>query len=642
VIRLSDVPIRRKLAIITGVASGVALLLAGAVFVAYDRVSVEQAIVRRQAGIAEIVAYNSATAIVFRDPTSAGTTLAALAPDVHVIAACIYVADGTLFASHVGKGSTEEACPSRIESAAPVRSTADGVVTVAQPIVFEGKMVGTVVVRSDLAERDERLQTYIAVVALVSLVTLVLAVAIVGRLGRRSIFEPLVELSDAARRIAEHEDYGARVTPRGRDEVGSLVAAFNHMSEALHRRDAELRTAQQELERRIREADQASRLKDEFLATLSHELRTPLNAIVGWAQLLRTGLDPVATERALETINRNALTQSQIVADILDMQRITTGRLRLNLRDLRLPLVIERAVDTIGPAAAAKEITVQTVIEPDAGPVLGDEDRLQQVLWNLLSNAVKFTPRGGRIRVGLRSVNSHVEVSVEDTGPGLDPAFIPFAFDRFRQADSSSTRRHGGLGLGLAIVRSLVESHGGSVAVVNRSVGTGALFLVTLPRMSVRPAGAVPALETRHPTAEDGLGMSAAPSLHAVKVLVVDDELDSRELIAAALSQCGAEVTSVGSADEAIAALKRVAPHVLISDIEMPGEDGYSLIRRVRRLSRAEGGETPAAALTAYAATEDRVRALGAGFQMHVPKPVQPAELAAVVASLARRPLATA
>jgi hypothetical protein len=330
------------------------------------------------------------------------------------------------------------------------------------------------------------------------------------------------------------------------------------------------------------------------------------------------------------------LNQGQLVADILDMQRMAGGKLRLNLRGLDLGPVIQRAIDTVTPAAEAKQIEIHAVLDPEAGPVLGDEDRLQQVMWNLLSNAVKFTPKGGRVQVGLVRVDSHVEITVEDSGPGLEPGFIPYAFDRFRQADSSSTRRHGGLGLGLAIVRNLVELHGGSVAADNRTVGTGALFVVRLPRMSVRPALHAISAEGRHPAVDQHVSMDAAPSLHGIRVLVVDDEFDSRELIAAALGRCGAEVVSAASSEEALAHLKGQRHDVLVSDIEMPGEDGYAFLEKVRRLPPDEGGLTPAVALTAYAGTEDRMHALAAGFQIHVPKPVQPAELALVVSSLAR------
>jgi signal transduction histidine kinase/CheY-like chemotaxis protein len=636
VIRLADIPIQRKLAVITALASGVALLLSGAILVTFDRQSVERAMLGQKRGAAQILAYNAATAVVFRDPDSAVKTLEALRPDAHVVCASIELADGSVFAQYTRAGSESVRCARAAPSGQSSAVFSDDELVVTEPIVFDGTSLGQLVVRSDLAERAQRFREYALVVLGVSALVLGIVLPVVGRIGRRSIAEPILGLARASHRIAEQADYSTRVEGGGRDEVGTLVAAFNQMLEGLRRRDDDLRAAHAELERRIQEADQLNRVKDEFLATLSHELRTPLNAIVGWTHLLREGLDPPTTERALETISRNALTQSQMVGDILDMQRITTGKLRLNLRPVDLPRLIDSAIETIRPAASAKEIEVKGLIQRDAGPVLGDEDRLQQVLWNLLTNAVKFTPRGGRVHVGLAKVDSHVRVTVEDTGPGLDPEFIPYVFDRFRQADSSSTRRHGGLGLGLAIVRNLVELHGGEVSAANRSEGTGALFTLKLPLLSVGPVQHPRDPARRQPSADALVEMKSAPNLHGVKVLVVDDELDSREIIAAALAACGADVTAVASAAEAVPALKRERPHVLVSDIEMPEEDGYGLMRRIRALKQEEGGLTPAAALTAYAAAEDRMRALSAGFQIHVPKPVQPAELAAVVASLAR------
>lgn len=637
----SPLSIRRKLTIITALASGIALLLSSAAFLIYDRTSVERSMARRLNGEAEIVGFNSATAIVFRDPDSAAKMLAALQSDVHVAKAFIYLDGGRLFAQYVrGGGNPASAVPPAPASSAPSERFEADELIVTRPILFEGNPVGTLVIYSNVLERAERFRTYALIVAFVSLAALGVALAI-GRLAQRSVSEPILELAQAASLIAEQNDFAVRAQSRASDEVGVLVGAFNHMLDGLQRRDEELRKTHAELEARIKEADEANRLKDEFLATLSHELRTPLNAILGWTQLLRIGLDPEAADRALETISRNALTQSQLVADILDMQRIVGGKLRLNLRALDLAPVIQRAVDTVNPAAEAKEVEIQTLLDSDAGPVLGDEDRLQQIMWNLLTNAVKFTPKGGRVRVGLIKVNSHVEISVEDTGPGLAEEFIPYAFDRFRQADSSSTRRHGGLGLGLAIVRNLVELHGGTVAADNRSVGSGALFVVGLPRMSVRPVPYGQTPEARHPSADHEVPMAAAPSLHGIRVLVVDDELDSREIICAALARCGADVASVGSAQEALVVLQRDRHDVLVSDIEMPDEDGYSLLRKVRLLPPDQGGLTPAAALTAYASTEDRMRALAAGFQIHVPKPVQPAELAVVVLSLAHGPAAS-
>jgi signal transduction histidine kinase len=634
VIRLSDISIRRKLVLITALASGVALLVAGLVLVTYDRVSVEGTMLQRLRGVGDIVAYNSATAIVFHDPDSAAKTLEALRSDPHVVAACVYETDGTLFARYA-RGPADPACPPAAAGDAE-RIEARGMV-VGRPIVFEGRSLGTLVLHADLVERDQRSRAYTLIVGAVSLGALAIAMLVVGRLGR-SITGPVLDLARVAGRIADQKDQKdqtIRVARASGDEVGTLVTAFNQMLDALQRSDVEIRRTHGELERRIEELDQASRLKDEFLATLSHELRTPLNAIVGWAHLLQEGLEPDAATRALETIRRNALAQSQIVADILDMQRITTGRLRLQLAALPLGPVIERAVETIRPAAVAKEIGIRLDLDPAAGTVLGDEDRLQQVFWNLLSNAVKFTPRHGQVRVALVSADDRIEVAVEDSGPGLDPAFMPYAFDRFRQADSSSTRRHGGLGLGLAIVRSLVESHGGTVDVA-RASGSGALFTVRLPRVTAHRPPAVPAVGSASSADAPAPSPPAPSDLRGRFVLVVDDEADARELLAAALSRYGASVASAASAPEGRTVMLRQRPDVVVCDIEMPDEDGYSFVRTLRQLPATEGGATPALALTAYAGTEDRARALAAGFDEHLPKPANPAELAALVARLAR------
>jgi signal transduction histidine kinase/CheY-like chemotaxis protein len=386
-----------------------------------------------------------------------------------------------------------------------------------------------------------------------------------------------------------------------------------------------------------RDAQRANHLKDEFLATLSHELRTPLQAIVGWARLLQTGnLDGDAEKKAIETISRNAQSQNQLISDVLDVSRIIAGKLRLNLRSVHLVEEIERAIDTVRPAVEAKQIRLDALLDPSAGPISGDPDRLQQVVWNLLSNAIKFVPRGGRVLVRLEPVNSHVQVVVEDNGPGIPEQFLPFIFERFRQADSSTTRRHGGLGIGLAIVRHIVELHGGTVAARNRDVGTGAIFTLAFPRRSVAVAGAGGPVE-EHPTADRALSIDGGPSLDGLRVLVVDDEQDAREMVAAALELNGARVYLAAEASEAFDVLVRERPDVLLSDIEMPGRDGYELIQEVRKLPREKGGATPAVALTAYATMDHRVRSLRAGFQLHVVKPVQPAELATVVASLAGR-----
>ncbi len=395
--------------------------------------------------------------------------------------------------------------------------------------------------------------------------------------------------------------------------------------------------------RLYREAQEVNRLKDEFLATLSHELRTPLTAVLGWTRLLGTGqLDEATQQRALETIERNAQSQVQLIDDILDVSRIIRGKLRLNVRPAELAPVIEAAVDSVRPAAEAKGIRLQVVLDPGAGPVSGDPDRLQQVVWNLLSNAIKFTPKEGRVQVLLVRAGSHLELTVSDTGQGIEKKFLPYVFDRFRQADPSTTRTHGGLGLGLAIVRHLIELHGGTVTVESEGAGQGTTFKVSLPLMIVhQPEFTSKAGERApapaHPTAGGRLALECPPELEGLRVLLVEDEPDSREMLVVVLTQCRAEVRAVSNAPDALSQLEQWLPDVLISDIEMPGEDGYALIRKVRSLPPERGGKIPAAALTAYARAEDRMRALLAGFQLHVPKPVEPAELAAVIASLAGR-----
>ncbi|HYB99901.1 MAG TPA: ATP-binding protein [Candidatus Limnocylindrales bacterium] len=382
-------------------------------------------------------------------------------------------------------------------------------------------------------------------------------------------------------------------------------------------------------------AEHASRMKDEFLATLSHELRTPLTAILGWAQILRANEALTAEmSQGLEVIERNTRAQVQLIEDLLDMSRIVSGNIRLDVQPIDLTDVIRAAIDSVAPAAEAKGVRLQSVLDPNAACISGDAARLQQVAWNLLTNAIRFTPRGGRVQVFLERIDSHVELSVVDTGEGIAPDFLPHVFDRFRQADSSTTRRHGGLGLGLSIVRHLVELHGGTVRAHSAGLNKGTTFVVSLPLRVIiqhveRSAGAA---------AARAAGMQAElPSLRGLRVLVVDDEADARELIARILQDAGAEVATAPSADEGIAAFLQHRPDVVLSDIGMPGEDGYSFVRRLRRLSSEDGGDTPAVALTAFARSEDRRLALMSGFQMHIAKPAEPSELVVVVANLAGR-----
>ena len=383
-------------------------------------------------------------------------------------------------------------------------------------------------------------------------------------------------------------------------------------------------------------AEEANHLKDEFLATLSHELRTPLNAVLGWTRLLRgQHLDQERRHKAIETIERNVKVQQDIIEDLLDVSRIMSGKLRLDVTHLSLASVVEAAVEAVRPTALAKGIRVQTTLATNDGIVVGDPNRLQQVVWNLLSNALKFTPKGGRVQVALRRVNSHLELRVADTGRGISAGFRPHVFDRFRQQESSTTRTVGGLGLGLAIVRHLVELHGGSVRAESDGEGKGATFIVDLPVAVMTEQAALAVPRSRPDIHENPLAAAplGADALAGISVLVVDDEVDTRELVVEVLTQCGAAVRTAASAAAAWTLLREWTPDVIVSDIGMPDQDGYHLIQKIR----AEGNRIPAAALTAYARSSDRLRVLSAGFQAHLPKPAEPAELVTLVASLAAR-----
>jgi signal transduction histidine kinase len=388
-----------------------------------------------------------------------------------------------------------------------------------------------------------------------------------------------------------------------------------------------------------RSALEADHRKDEFLAVLSHELRTPLNAIVGWSHILRDGTaDPGTVLKAAETIHRNAQVQARLISDILDISRIAAGKMRLDVHPVDLRAVIEAALDTLRPAAEVRGVRLEATLDRGAEPVDGDANRLQQIVWNLVSNAIKFVPeRTGRVQVRLEARGAEVRLSVEDDGPGIDAAFLPHVFDRFRQGDTGANRRSQGLGLGLSLVRELVELHGGVVRAANRPGGRGASFTVQLPLHGPVQAVATSRTTERPLQVEPPLWLDSAPSLGGVRVLVVDDHADAREVLKAVLERCGATVVVASSASEALARVPGERPDVVLSDVEMPDQNGYDFLRQLRSLPAERGGQTPAVALTAYASAHDRVKLLRAGFQMHVPKPVQPAELATVVASLARR-----
>ena len=381
--------------------------------------------------------------------------------------------------------------------------------------------------------------------------------------------------------------------------------------------------------RLYQDAQKANRIKDEFLAIVSHELRTPLNAILGWVNILRNRkVNESLTTRALETIERNAKSQTKLIEDILDISRIIRGSIRLNTHPVHLASLVDAVIENVRPTADLKGIQMESSFDPSVSLVMGDEERLQQIVWNLLSNAIKFTPQGGCVEVRLEQVNSTAQITVKDTGKGINPAFLPYVFDRFRQADSTTTRSHGGLGLGLAIVRHLVEMHNGMVDAASEGEGKGATFIVQLP--------VIEAVQ-EEPTKENASVLDNVPILEGLRVLVVDDSADTLDLIALILEQYKAQVRTATSVDEALQAIAQVKPDVLISDIGMPDQDGYSLIHQVRILEGDGGKQIPAVALTAFAGEEDRTLILNSGFQMHIPKPVEPTELVAIVANMVGR-----
>jgi PAS domain S-box-containing protein len=419
------------------------------------------------------------------------------------------------------------------------------------------------------------------------------------------------------------------LSPLETDEGLLITAVVRDVTERRRAEEQQLELVRAQAARA--EAEAANRTKDQFLATISHELRTPLNAVYGWAKMLRAGnLDDAGAARAVEVIERNAGVQVKMIDDLLDVSRITTGKLQLDVGVVDPRAVVEAALDVVAPAAAAKQIRLQPVLDPRAGPLMGDADRLQQVVWNLLSNSVKFTPKGGRIQVHLRRVNSHVEIAVADSGEGIDPALLPVIFDRLRQGTGG---RRGGLGIGLSLVRHLVELHGGEVSAHSDGPGQGAVFVVKLPVTIIRPADRC---DSDRP-ADVTFPVVAGRPLEGLRVLAAEDDVDSLELLRAILTTQGAAVTTAVSGTAALDSLTRGIPDIVLSDIEMPGGDGYALIRAIRTADDARWRTLPAVALTAYGRVEDRVRLLSAGFNMHLPKPVDPSEVAAVILSLTRR-----
>jgi signal transduction histidine kinase len=622
--RFRDLPIRQKLTLGNVLASAFALLLATALLVAYELITFRTAMVRQLSGQAVLVGYNSASALVFSDREAAAKTLAALRAEPSVIAAAVYGKDGRPFATYLRAGVRDAPALAEPVAAGGRRHRfGAGELVVSEPITVDDERVGSVRIVSDLRERDARLRRYLGIVAVAFLAAIVGAMLLSARF-QRTISGPIRHLVERARSVTEEQNYAVRAIPSGNDELGLLVRTFNEMLTQIQARDTALESA------RVA-AEEASRAKDEFLAVVSHELRTPLTPIISWTRMLRSGtVAQEGTDRALEVIERNARSQAQLVDDLLDVSRIIAGKMRLDVQLVDLGPIVENTADSLRPAAEAKGIRLQVLLDPRAGRVSGDAERLQQVCWNLVANAIKFTPKGGRVQVQLQRVDSQVELTVSDTGQGIPPGFLGHLFERFRQADSSSTRRHGGLGLGLAIVRHIVELHGGQVRAESGGEGHGATFVVSLPVTLLRAAPS----ERIHPTAPTFPPPAAERNLKGLRVLVVDDEPDTLDTLRAILLRAGAEVLTAADAMEALTNLQSWKPDVLVSDIGMPGDDGYALIRKIRALAPEQGGKTLALALTAYARVEDRLKVLAAGYQLHVPKPIEPAELVALVGSL--------
>jgi signal transduction histidine kinase/CheY-like chemotaxis protein len=634
-----DLPIQRKLLLMTLGPSAAGVLLAGLGFLVWDVIELRRELAQDIRAQARIVAENSSAAMSFVDERIARENLRVLEIRPRVEFACLYDATGALFERF--QRTADVGCP----ALAPATSAYGwNRYEVVEPVISANDRVGTLVISRQLSDVVDRMR-FGALTMLGLLVAAILAATVIARGMQRSIAAPLLDLADTARAISSTRDYSLRAVPSARDETGVVVHAFNDMLDRIGERTAELSKANAELQREIEErtrveADRAAalererdanRLKDEFLATLSHELRTPLNAVLGWTRVLRaTRIEPAMQERALESIERNARLQARLIEDLLEISRIVTGKLRLQVRDTDLAAIVDAAVEIVQPAAMAKRLQLTVDVATRPAMTSGDPDRLQQVVWNLLSNAVKFTPDDGTVTVRLARDNGY-RLIVEDTGAGIDARFLPFVFEAFRQADGTASREHGGLGLGLAIAKQLVEAHGGTIQARSRGRHTGATFEVFLPSV-VMPSLENMALDRRvDARPADAFNSSL---LRNLRVLVVDDEDDARALLETTLAQYGADVQTASSVEEAFVAFERSQPDVVLSDIGMPHEDGYSLIRRLRARPAAAGGSVPAVAVTAYASSGDRAATQAAGYQAHVAKPFEPAEIARLVARL--------
>jgi signal transduction histidine kinase/CheY-like chemotaxis protein len=576
---------------------------------------------------AMIVAMNSGAPMAFGDRANAEEALHAFQLHQGVVEATLFGLSGEVFAHYARRGNHEPALPMH----PPGLAQADRLLVLVLPIEEHKQTLGRLQVAFDLDRTRARLWRSLLLAGLVTMVAVSL-VYLFSRRMRDVLMRPIAALGQTVGQVASSKDYSLRAEKISDDELGSFTDAFNGMLAQIQKQDRDLQLARAD-------AEAASQLKDEFLATLSHELRTPLTPILGWAQILqRLAGGDARLQQAAQVIERSARSQTQIVDDLLDMSRIVSGKLRLEMQPVELGEVIDAAIDTVRSAAEGKQVHLISVIEPSV--VRGDPHRLQQVVWNLLTNAIKFTEAGGEVRVTLRRGGQHAAIVVSDSGEGISPSFLPHVFERFRQADSSTTRSHGGLGLGLSIARQLVELHGGSIRASSPGIGGGASFSVLLPMQAAE--------HERHPTPlpverrtchrlTPCPASQAMPSLAGLRLLLVESDADARDLIQQLLSEQGTTVQIAASTADALQALQAAPPDVLISDIGTEDCDGFGLIRAIRALPAEQGGTVPAIALTSFARSEERTAALLAGYQLHVAKPVEQAELRAAIASLAGR-----
>jgi signal transduction histidine kinase/ActR/RegA family two-component response regulator len=620
-ISLRQLSIPKKIVAITMIISASALLVSSGALVAYDYIAARRDLRSSTTTLARILADDMSAAVAFNDKAAAVDTLNTLRAEPSVIAGCVYMG-ATLFAQHL-IGREAQACPSQLT----FDSVEGGSVLVSAPIQVKGRDIGTVQLRATLDPAYARLRMEVGIIGVILILAFMFAFALSARL-QKYVSKPILDLAHTADEVSRRKDYSIRATQETEDELATLVHSFNDMLAQIQTMLAEIHAREADLEERTvalakanDELQNANKMKDEFLATLSHELRTPLTSIFGWVNMLRVGkLDESKSTKAIDVIDRNVRAQIQLVDDLLNVSQIITGKLKIHPEWTDAGTIARTAVDSIQPAAAAKGIRLRVEVANPAEPVFADSERIQQVLWNLLTNALKFSEKGDEVRVECGRVGTKFQITVADTGEGIDPEFLPFLFERFTQADASKTRKHGGLGLGLAIVRHIVESHGGAVIAHSKGKGHGSVFIVQLP---------IPAVQPEPPAAS----RTKDASLKDLKVMLIEDEFDTREMVAEILEQSGATVFLAASASEALRILLRQTPDVIVSDIGLPEMDGYQLIGRIRS-DYPRLANTPAIALTAYAKDEDQRKSVSAGYQAFLVKPIAVNQLIEAIASI--------